>query len=137
MYICSFEEFNQSIDLSNFNVVCGGVFVIWNWAWVGDDVDSDNDTSESSRESSARVVLETPNESLDERELEPESLLANVSCKPLTIHTVVTFKCIGCTEEEYYRKALSKATKLMNCEELSLHFRLAPKTSPANPPTIE
>ena len=107
------DEFNQSIDLSNFNVVCGVVFVIWKWAWVGDEVDSDNDTSESSLESSLTVIPETPNESLDEPESEPESLLANISSKPLTIHTV-TFKCIGCTKEECYRKSLAKASNLMS-----------------------
>ena len=89
-YIVQVDEFNQSINLSNFNVVCGVVFVIWKWAWVGDEVDSDND---GSLENSLRVIPETPNESLDEPESEPESLLPNVSSKPLTIHTV--FKCIG------------------------------------------
>lgn len=93
-------------------MVCGVVFVIWKWAWVGDEVDSDNDTSDSSLKSSLRVIPETPNESLDEPESEPELLLANVSSKPLTIQTV-TFKCIGCTKE-CYRKALAKASKLMS-----------------------
>lgn len=102
------EEFNKSVDISGFKLRAheGGsklqVFVIWKWTWLGETVEvGDSDEAEDTQDP---ITIDTSNEELDDKLLEPE---------PEVITHKVVFKCIGATKEKRYQQTLSMASKIM------------------------
>lgn len=94
------EEFNQSIILSNFNMVCGVVFVIWKWVWVR-------------MKWTVIIIPVKVGMIFSELYLRPLMKVWMSRSQNLTLVLNQLPLSVGCTKEGCYRKALAKAAKLM------------------------
>ena len=92
------------MEIDDYKFVEDVAFVIWKWKWLDE---CDDDRSETESRTSIEVIPETPSPIGSDDECDEAALVGAVAIDvtPQVTHTI-TFKCIGSTKEDKYKKNL-------------------------------
>lgn len=124
---------DKSIDVSNFEVLDGSVFVIWKWKWYEDHLESESDGEGEGNSCNQQAPEGNPaaDEEAGSSEEEQDIVGAMVAIGwTSTVTHTVPFKCMGSAKELRYQEALARAAQLLHAGE-DVPCNLVPE--PTNP----